>query len=43
MSLFPLLVNPKGKGKEILNEITSKQAIRKATEILKDNNKLLRL
>ena len=41
--LFPPLVNPKGKSKEILNEITSKQAMRKATEILEDNNKLLGL
>ena len=40
---FPPLVDPKGKGKEILDETASKQAMREATEILEDNDGLLGL
>jgi len=43
MPLFPPLINSKGKSKEILNEITSKQIIRETTEIFKNNDKLLNL
>ena len=40
---FPPLVDFKGKGKEILDETAFEQIMREATDIFKDDNRLLGL
>ena len=38
LSLFPPLINPKGKGKEVLDETISEQALRDASNLLEDDD-----